>query len=588
MQIKKGIPVSPGVAISRAVVLDAEDLAIPRRPVAAERIGAELRRLHDALEASRRDVEQLRDQTAASIGKDVATIFNAHLAMLQDAHLTEQFENAIKQRKVTAEFGVYSVMRSFADKFGQMDNAYLRERAHDVWDLERRILRQLIGTTHAELGQLTHDAVVVAHDLTPSQTAALDKKKIKALATDIGGRTSHTAILAHALGIPAIVGLENVTKSVNQGDTVIINGNRGIVIIDPDAAQLMEHRQSVLRFAELETNLDDLAREPAVTKDGTSISLMANIEFASEIQPAIDKGAEGIGLYRTEFIFLARNEPPSEQQQFEAYAEAIQALDGKPLTIRTLDLGADKFHGHGPADHVEPNPFLGCRSIRFCLQNLPLFKTQLRAILRSSVAGPIKVMFPLITSILELRQAKMVFQDVMEDLEEQDIPFRDAIPVGIMIEVPSAALQAKMLAREVDFFSIGTNDLIQYTLAVDRGNERIASLYSSAHPAVIQLIRDVCRAGKAAGIEVSLCGEMGGEPEYVMLLLGLGLRIFSITPPAIPEVKKIIRSVSIDHCRRVARKVSTLESEREILNILREETRRVAPEVIAGRPMEWP
>ena len=581
MQIKKGIPVCPGVAISRAVVLDAEELAIPRRVIAQSQVADHLKRMRQALDHSRRDVEQLRDQTAATIGADLASIFDAHLAMLQDEHLIGQIEGKISTQHVTAEFAVYSVMRSLVDRFSQIDNQYVRERVHDLWDLERRILRHLIGRTRVELGDLTHDAVVIAHDLTPSQTAALDKTMIKALATDIGGRTSHTAILAHALGIPAIVGLEDVTLKTSPGDMVIIDGNRGLVIIDPDAAQLMEYRQHLRRIVELETSLHELADLPAVTRDDTSINLLANIEFTSEIRAAIEKGANGIGLYRTEFLYLASDEPPTEDQQYEAYTEALRTLDGKPLTIRTLDLGADKFHDNGPIDHLERNPFLGCRSIRFCLQNLPLFKTQLRAILRASAAGPLRIMFPLITSIMELRQAKMVLHDVAEDLEEENIPFAKDIPVGIMIEVPSAALQSKQLAKEVNFFSIGTNDLIQYTLAVDRGNERIASLYSGAHPAVLMLIKEIVRAAQRAKIEVSLCGEMAGEPEYVMMLIGLGLRILSITPPAIPEVKKIIRSVTVDQCRRVARRATGYESEREVLNYMREETRRVVPEVFA-------
>ncbi len=582
MQIKKGIPVCPGVAISRAVVLDAEQLAIPKRVIASSQVDDQLKRMRQALENSRRDVEQVRDQTAATIGADLASIFDAHLAMLQDEHLIGQFEGKIRTQHVTAEFAVYSVMRTLFDRFSQMDNQYVRERVHDLWDLERRIIRHLIGRTRDELRDLTHDAVVIAHDLTPSQTAALDKNKIKALATDIGGHTSHTAILAHALGIPAIVGLEDVTLNTSPGDTVIIDGNRGLVIIDPDAAQLMEYRQHLRRIVELETSLDELADLPAITRDDTPITLMANIEFTSEIRPAIEKGAHGIGLYRTEFLYLASDERPTEERQYEAYTEALRTLDGKPLTIRTLDLGADKFHDNGQTEHTtERNPFLGCRSIRFCLQNLPLFKTQLRAILRAAAAGPIRIMFPLITSIMELRQAKMVLNDVVEDLEDDVVPFNRDIPVGIMIEVPSAALQAKLFAKEVDFFSIGTNDLIQYTLAVDRGNERIASLYSGAHPAVLLLIKEVVRAAQRAKIEVSLCGEMAGQPEYVMMLIGLGLRTLSITPPAIPEVKKIIRSVTTDQCRRVARRVIGFESDREVLNYLREETRRVVPGVFA-------
>lgn len=586
MQVKKGIPVSPGVAISRAVVLNADVMAIPTQRVPPGQVTDQLQRLEQALEASRHDIEELSQKAARTVGEDVAGIFNAHLLMLRDAHLVGQFHEVITESCVTAESAVYTVMRRFTDKFRSVEDEYVRERVHDLWDLERRIIRHLVGRTQAELDQIKHDAVVVAHDLTPSQTASLDKRMIKAIATDIGGRTSHTAILAHALGIPAIVGLEDVTAAVAPGDTVIIDGNNGEVIVDPDAARLMEYRQYVRRIAELETSLDELTSLPAETTDGVQITLMANIEFPSEIEPALAKGATGIGLYRTEFLYLASDRAPTEQQQYEAYIEAIDALKGRPLTIRTLDLGADKFHSEGPVEHLERNPFLGCRSIRFCLQNLPLFKAQLRAVLRASTKGPIRLMFPLITSIMELRQAKMILNDVVEDLEEEGISIGEKLPIGIMIEVPSAALQLRTLAQEVDFCSIGTNDLIQYTLAVDRGNERVASLYSGGHPAVLQLIRQIVKVGIDEDLEVSICGEMAGEPEFVMLLVGMGMKVLSITPPAIPEVKKIIRSVSFDRCRKVANRVRSFESEREILNYLRQQARRAAPDAFAPRPTE--
>jgi phosphotransferase system enzyme I (PtsI) len=583
MLIKKGIPVSPGVAISCAVVLDAEDQPVPRRKVPPKQVAAEHKRLETALGESTHDIKQLADQATARLGTDLAKIFGFHLAMLQDQQLVEQFKQLIQAECVTAEYAVYTIMRRLARMFLQQDNRYFRERVSDIWDLERRIMGHLIGHTRAELANLTHEAVVIAHDLTPSQTASLDTAKIRALATDAGGSTSHTAILAHALGIPAIVGLEDLTAEVNTGDTVIIDGNNGIVVVDPDAEQLMSYRQEVERMAELEGRLVGEATLPAKTTDGTLIDVMANIEFPSEINAALQKGASGIGLYRTEFLFLAADTEPTEQCQYEAYLEAIRASGGRPLTIRTLDLGADKIgHGVDDGEQIERNPFLGCRSIRLCLQNLTLFKTQLRAILRASTEGPVRIMFPLISNIMELRQAKMILNDVREDLEEQSLDYSEKIPVGMMIEVPSAALQAARFSQEVDFFSIGTNDLIQYTVAVDRGNERIASLYSAAHPAVIQLVRDVVRAANHTGIDVSLCGEMAGRPEFVMLLIGLGLRSLSMTPPAIPELKKIIRSVSVDQCKRVARKAGGFDSDREITNYLRAEVRKAAPDIIEG------
>lgn len=581
MQIRKGIAVSPGVAIQRAVVLDAADQPIPRRVVAAEDVPGEQQRLQQALEASRRDMQELIDKTAAELGTETAKIFAFHLQMLQDQHLLGQIQQMIDRERVTAEFAVFAVMRRLAKQFTEIDNRYFRDRVKDIWDIERRVLGHLIGSRRQNLSHLTHNAIIVAHDLTPSQTASLDKQRIKGIATDAGGQTSHTAILAHALAIPAIVGLEDASAQITSGDTVIIDGNRGLLIIDPDADQLLEYRQYLARLTEFETSLDELARQPAVTTDGVEITLWANIEFPEEIKTAIQKGAMGVGLYRTEFLFMASPGGVTEQAQYDAYAQAIRWAEGRPLTIRTLDLGADKLlTSEDDSRHPEPNPFLGCRSIRLCLQNLPLFKTQLRAILRASALGPVRTMFPLISSVMELRQAKMVLSDVREDLEDEGLSFDPRMPIGIMVEVPSAALQASLFCREVDFLSIGTNDLIQYTVAVDRSNERIANLYSGAHPAVLMLIREVVRAANRARVDVSLCGEMAGEPQFVMLLLGLGLRRLSITPPAIPEVKKIVRSVSIAHCQRVARRCLGMDSGREIQNYLREELRRILPEVV--------
>lgn len=587
MLIKKGIPVSPGIAIGPAIVIDAEDRAIPRRVIEEGKVEEEKKRLSGALTQSCDEIERIKKQAAASVGAEHAKIFAFHLGMLQDQHLQTQINQLIEAEHVSAEYAVFVVMRQLAKVFRGQSNRYFRERVSDIWDLERRIMGHLIGQVRADLEHLTSEATVIAHDLTPSQTASLDREKVLALATDAGGSTSHTAILAHALGIPAIVGLEDITGEVSSGDTVIIDGNRGVVIVDPNAAKLLEYRQEQRRMAKLESALDQVAHLPGQTKDGTPISMMANIEFPSEIEAALAKGAEGIGLYRTEFVFLGSKVAPTENDQYEVYTKAIEALNGRPLTIRTLDLGADKI-AHVDIDEAsERNPFLGCRSIRLCLQNLPLFKTQLRAILRASIAGPVRIMFPLISNMMEIRQARMILTDVMEDLDEQGVAYSENIPVGMMVEVPSAALQAAALSREVDFFSIGTNDLIQYTVAVDRSNERIASLYSGAHPAVIQLVRNVIRAADRAKIEVSLCGEMGGQPEFAILLIGLGLRSLSITPPAIPEIKQVLMRVSVDQCKRVAKKAGTFETDREVLNYLRTELRKVVPQAIGGPGMEY-
>ncbi|MEX2215262.1 MAG: phosphoenolpyruvate--protein phosphotransferase [Phycisphaeraceae bacterium] len=584
MFIKKGIPVSHGVAICQAVVLDAEDQPIPRRTVPAALTSIQHQRFKQALEASAAELQLDRDRVEKNpaLGPDFAKIFDTHLFLLKDKHLIDQVTRMIDSERVTAEYAVYSVMRRQAQAMRDIDIPYFRERDRDIWDLERRLIGHLIGQSRKDLDRLTHDAIVIARDLTPSQTAALDKSKIKGIATEMGGSTSHTAILAKALKIPSVVGVGDITSTVSTGDLIIVDGNRGQVIINPDAAQQFNYRQEMTRISAFETALDEMASLPAETTDGVAIALHANIEFPEEIESSVEKGAVGIGLYRTEFLYLASTIDPTEEEHYKAYVQAIDALGGRMLTIRTLDLGADKLITSGLTPSMERNPFLGVRSIRLCLQNPPLFMTQLRAILRASPKGPVRIMFPLISNIMELRQAKMILNDVKEDLEREGIPFAPDIPVGIMVEVPSVAVEAAKFAKEVDFFSIGTNDLIQYTLAVDRGNERIASLYSAANPAVIQLIKDVIRAGARAKIDVSLCGEMAGELDFVMLLIGLGLRSLSITPPAIPEVKKLIRSVSVGQCKRLARKAMSFDSDREVLKYLRDETRKILPEAFGG------
>ncbi|MEM1446566.1 MAG: phosphoenolpyruvate--protein phosphotransferase [Planctomycetota bacterium] len=589
MQTHKGIPVSPGIAIAPAFVLDADRLRVRKRTVEAERVPAELANLETALAASVAEVDALREKTEDLLGAELAKIFSFHAGMLQDEHLTKQFRHAVESDQVTAAYAVYAVLRRLADTFLNHQDRYFRERVTDIYDLQRRILKHLTGGDDVGLSSIDKPCVVVAHDLTPSQTATLDKTKVRALITDLGGRTSHTAILAHALGIPAIVGVTQATDKLMTGQPLIVDGDRGIIVTDPDAAQLLEYRNEVERIAGLTESRKALRELPARTKDGTDIELSGNIEFPNEIADAIENGAHGIGLYRTEFLYLAADHEPSEDEQYDNYVEAIRNLDGRPLTVRTLDLGADKLTANalGGEDLNERNPFLGCRSIRLCLQNLPMFKRQLRAILRASGEGPVKIMFPLISQVMELRQAKMVLGDVREDLEDAGIPVADHIPIGMMIEVPSAALQARTFADEVDFFSIGTNDLIQYTLAVDRGNERIASLYSAAHPAVLALLKEVIRTADRTGTDVSLCGEMAGQPEFTMLLLGLGLRRFSMTPPAIPEIKQVLRAVSVDQCRRVARKASQFDTDREVLNYLRDELGRIMPEAFDGRSIGY-
>ncbi|MDD4890647.1 MAG: phosphoenolpyruvate--protein phosphotransferase [Phycisphaerae bacterium] len=576
MEIRKGIGVSPGVAIASAFVLETEEFRVPRRTITPEQVDAELARLDRGLDESQAELEELRRGAVNQLGTEAASIFDFHLGMLRDRSLLKQIRETVTEKLFTAEYAVATVLRAHAKAFLQMSNSVLPERVRDIYDLEKRLLRHLLGERRETLEHLTEDVVVVAHDLTPSQTASLVKSRVMGFATDAGGRTSHTAIVARALSIPAVVGVADISRDVAAGDTVIIDGNRGVVIINPDELTLEEHRRYIREYTALEQELDELRTVPALTKDGVHVRLMGNIEFPNEVETALEKGGDGIGLYRTEFLYLGSEREPTEEEHYKAYEQAIVAVRGKPIILRTLDLGADKWTQR-QREEPERNPFLGLRSIRFCLQNLPLFRTQLRAMLRASVLGDMRIMLPLITSALELRQAKIVMGDVMEDLEEERIPFNRSVKLGIMIETPAAALTAPTLAKESDFFSIGTNDLIQYTLAVDRTNERVAPLFTAANPAVIKMIKDILKVGRRQGIDVSLCGEMAGEPEYTILLLGLGLRAFSMTPPRIPQIKRVIRSVTLEKAMKITRRVMTFDTDRQILNYLREETRRVAP-----------
>jgi len=578
MQRIKGIAVSHGIIVGRAFLVGSAEQVVPHRTIDESEVTAQYARLHAALAAAGAEIAELSERTRRELGNEPAKIFEFHAGLLRDKALVAAIERRISGNFVTAEQAVADQFRVLVDQFKRMGNEVFEQKANDIIDLERRVLGHLMGEEKSRLAQLDAPAVVVAHELTPSQAAAMDRSKVIAIVTDLGGRTGHTSIVARALGLPSVVGCQRCSTEVEDGDEMIVDGNEGIVIVRPDAKTLEEYRRKQERSQRSRAAMRELSGLEAVTKDGHRIQLMGNIEFPEEIEAVLANGGDGVGLYRTEFLWLTRKEPPTEQDHMDAYLRAIKLLKGKPLTIRTCDLGADKYT-QAQMEEPERNPFLGLRSIRHSLANPAEFKSQLRAILRASAHGPVKTMFPLVSNLMELRQGKLMIADIGEELEDEGVAFDRQMPVGVMIEVPSAALMARTFAAESSFFSIGTNDLVQYTLAVDRGNERVAHLYQAAHPAVVYLAKSVVRAARSAQIDCSLCGEMAGEPLYSMLLLGMGLRTLSMVPDQIPVVKRVIRSVTMEQCERLARRVGSFDSERQVETALRDELRKLDPEV---------
>src|SRR5262245_31135648 len=581
MEIKRGIPVSAGVAIGPALVVDTEGFRIPRRYVDKKQRREEVNRLHAALEAAGQEARANQKIIADKLGKQYGAIFAAHALLMEDAELVKEIENLIRDQNHAAEYAVSRTMRRHVKALENLDRGHFSTRAADLIDIEKAILSNLLGGRREPLQHLTEPVLVLAHDLTPSQTASMDREKVLAFATEAGGRTSHTAIMAGVLEIPAVVGVGKFLGDVSGGDEVIVDGNRGVLILNPYDETRERYENARRTFTSFESKLGELRDLPAVTRDKTPgrVELLGNIEFPHEANHCLERGAEGVGLYRTEFLYLNKVSDPTEAEHLEAYLTVLRTLGpGRPVVIRTLDLGADKFATD--TTYPERNPVLGLRSVRWCLRNLTLFKTQMRAILRASAFGDVRIMFPMVSTLLELRQCKMILAEVKEDLEEEKIAFNPKLPVGTMIEVPSAAILADQLAREVSFFSIGTNDLIQYTLAADRTNETVAGLYNAGDPAVIRLIDLVVQAAQKNNIEVAVCGEMSGDPIYTLLLLGLGLRQLSLTPHNIPEIKKIIRSITIQEANDIAREVRQMEAARDVNNYLREKARRILPEVV--------
>lgn len=576
-----GIELSPGIVIGRVWLVDRKKVKAGQRRIKKAEVDSEVKRFEDAVEMSKAQLLSVKDRVFGDERSDHFYIIDAHIMMLEDRMLIDDTIRNIRREQANAEWAVSMVVDELKKIFENIDDMYLRERAGDIAYVGDSILRNLVGEELEKISGIDEKAIVVAHDLSPADTAQMDREKIIGFATDIGGKTSHTSIIARAMEIPAVGGLENVTDQVETGDHIIVDGLSGRIIINPCEATFKEYLDRQRRYRYLEKEIHKYADLPAETIDGKRIHIAGNIEIMDEIPALVSHGAEGIGLYRTEFLYLNRTSPPDEDEQFEAYLEVLRKVAPDPVTIRTLDVGMDKFMRF--FDHpLELNPAMGLRSIRFCLKEKPLFKVQLRAILRASAHGRLRIMFPMISGVDELRKARALLDEAMEELDREGIEYDRSLEVGIMIEVPSAALVADLLAVEVDFFSIGTNDLIQYALAIDRVNEHVAYLYQPLHPAVLRLIKQVVDAGHRAGIRVGMCGEMAGEPLYAMVLLGMGLDELSMNAYSIPRVKKVIRGANMKVARELVKELLVLPTAEDIILYLANEAKTVPPGGVPG------
>jgi phosphoenolpyruvate-protein phosphotransferase (PTS system enzyme I) len=579
MQVLRGLAVSPGIAIGPVVVLDSRGLRLPPRSIAIDAVPGELERLDLGFESARAEACGAETEARERLGPQYADILGAHCRMITDPSLRRDARKLIEQDHVCAEHAVLDVLEGYAVRLERLADSHLAARAVDVRDIESRILSHLIGRLPGSFqDELDAPTIVLAHDLTPSEAAGLDPERIRGFATEAGGRASHTAIVAAALEIPAVVGLGKFLEKALHCRMAIIDGDEGLVILNPDIETQERYRKTSDERAARFQVLTQQADLPAQTLDGERIELWGNIEFGAEAGVCLDRGAVGVGLFRTEFLFLSAETPPTEEEQFQAYAGVVRSMLGRPITIRTLDLGADKVMTYRNAGYLESNPALGLRSLRLSLRDAGLFRPQLRALLRASALGEVRILFPLVSTLAELIEARTILKDVAAELRAEGHPIREKVPVGIMVEVPAAALIADHLAKEVDFFSIGTNDLIQYTLAVDRTNETVADLYCAADPAVLRLIAMVVEAARNERIEVSVCGAMGGEPLYTMLLLGLGLRQLSMPPHQLPEIRRVIRGIELETARTVATKALCLTQAQDVVELLESALSHVLPE----------
>lgn len=575
----KGIGVSPGIAVQQVQILCPQTQRAVQRSIGPEEVPLEIARFEDALIATHDQIKQIQKQMAEVLGDEHASIFDAHMLVVDDRSFVEDVIRTVKKDLVNVEPVLQAEANRYAEMLSKVDDAYLSERAVDIRDVTRRIMANLAGETLDQMARVTESCVVVAHDLSPSDTASIDKKLVLGFVTDLGSATSHTAIMAKALEVPAVVGLHNITTAVSAGDTILIDGARGTVYVNPTAKRLSEYKKRAKDQEHIHHELDALRDKPSETIDGYLVPLSANIELLEELDAVGARGAKGIGLFRTEFLFLGSDTLPDENEQAAAYERAAKTQHPSAVVIRTLDLGADKL----PANFEKPdelNPFLGARAIRLCLLRPELFKTQLRAILRASAYDNVRIMYPMISCVLEVVEANALLRQCMDELRGEGVAFNEDIQVGTMIEVPSAALIADLIAPHVSFFSIGTNDLIQYTMAVDRGNENVAHLYKPAHLAIIRLIDHVVKVSHEHGLWTCVCGQMASDPLFVPLLIGLGVDELSVSPSQAPMIKDVIRKLFYSGAMELARKALKSSTKEYVEQICREMIEQVAPEVL--------
>ncbi|MFD4707292.1 phosphoenolpyruvate--protein phosphotransferase [Gottfriedia sp. NPDC058432] len=561
----KGIAASSGIAIAKAFRLENPELNIVKKQISD--IDAEIAKLDNAIQVSNTELEKIRDHANAELGEDKAAIFSAHILVLNDPELVNPVKDKIKSESVNADFAMNEVASMFVQMFESMDNEYMKERAADIRDVTKRVMAHLLGVTISNPANITEEVIIIAEDLTPSDTAQLNRKYALGFTTDIGGRTSHSAIMARSLEIPAVVGTKEVTSKIENGVMVIVDGLDGHVIVDPSNEELEEYKAKKEKFELQKVEWAKLKNEPTVTKDGHHVELVANIGTPNDVEGVINNGGEGVGLYRTEFLYMGRDNFPSEEEQFESYKSVLESMGDKPVVVRTLDIGGDKelSYLHLPK---EMNPFLGYRAIRLCLDQKDIFRTQLRALLRASVYGNLKIMFPMIATLDEFRAAKAVLLEEKEQLIKENVQVSDNIEIGMMVEIPASAVLADVFAKEVDFFSIGTNDLIQYTMAADRMNEQVAYLYQPYNPSILRLVKMVIDAANKEGKWAGMCGEMAGDALAIPLLVGLGLHEFSMSATSILPARSQMAKLSKAEMELLAEKALSMSTAEEVVNLV--------------------